>query len=171
MIEPRPLLLLLVALESVAIPVSATQRGELIERTLAIVGGQVITLSDVQVATALGLVDTDAPSDLGRATEALIDRALMLREVQRYTPPEPPEDAVSSKLADIKRRFSGDDELNRVLLAGGFSEQWLQSWIRDDLRIASYLNQRFADDRKAALIADWIADLRRRTAVIQLWKQ
>ena len=37
--------------------------GELIERTLAIVGGQAITLSDVRTALALGLVESPAAGD------------------------------------------------------------------------------------------------------------
>ena len=153
-------------------PAYGNQPGELIERTLAIVGGQVITLSDVQAATAFGLVEAArAAKDLGAATEMLIDRALMLREVQRYSPPEPPEEDVARKLSEIKAGFRGADDFAHALEASGFTEQRLLSWIRDDLRIASYLNQRFADDRRAALIADWIADLRRRTPVVQLWKR
>ena len=147
------------------------QPGELIERTLAIVDGQVITLADVQVATALGLIASfRLPDDLGKATEALIDRALMLREVQRYSPPEPKDDEVIGRLAAIRRRFADPDAFAAALAAGGFTEQRLQSWIRDDLRIAAYLNQRFADERRDVLIADWIADLRRRTPIVQLWK-
>ena len=150
----------------------AKQPGELIERTLAIVGGQVITLSDVQAATRFGLVQQQGgPNELGVTTEALIDRALMLREVQRYSPPEPLEAEVARRLSDIRNRFSGDDEFARALDAVGLNEQRLESWVRDDLRITSYLNQRFADERRAALIADWIADLRRRTPVVHLWKQ
>lgn len=167
------ILLFVVALVSVLIrPASGSQSGELIERTLAIVGGQVITLSDVQIASALGLVESaGAGKDLDRAIEALIDRVLMLREVQRYAPPQPPEEDVARKLSEIRRRFSGADDFTHVLHARGFSEQRLEAWIRDDLRIASYLHQRFAEDRRAALIEDWIADLRRRTPVVQLWKR
>jgi phosphoserine phosphatase len=76
-----------------------------------------------------------------------------------------------------------------VLTAEGFSEARLRAWMRDDLRIAAYLEQRFAAtadltveqvapelrerlsaERRAGLIADWIADLRRRTPVVELWK-
>jgi hypothetical protein len=169
----RSVLLLLAGLAAVASDAThANQPGELIERTLAIVGGQIITLSDVHAATRFGLVEQQSgANNLGATTEALIDRALMLREVQRYSPPEPLEAEVARRLSEIRKRFSGDDEFARALEAVGLTEQRLQSWVRDDLRIESYLNQRLADDRRAALIADWIADLRRRTPVVQLWKQ
>jgi hypothetical protein len=169
----RSVLLLLAGLATVASDAtSANQPGELIERTLAIVGGQIITLSDVHAAIRFGLVEQQkGANDLGATTETLIDRALMLREVQRYSPPEPLEAEVARRLSEIRKRFSGDDEFARALEAVGLTEQRLQSWVRDDLRIDSYLNQRFADDRRAALIADWIADLRRRTPVVHLWKQ
>ena len=116
------------------------QPGELIERTLAIVGGRVITLSDQRTATALGLVEGDAAASLDR----LVDRELTLREVDRYAPPEPADAAVEARLAEIRRRFPDPQALQQVLDRGGFTESRLRAWIRDDLRIAAYLGQRFA---------------------------
>jgi hypothetical protein len=150
--------------------VAAQPRGELVERTLAIVGGSAITLSDVQTAMALGLVD--APN-LDRATELLVERALILREVERYAPPEPTADRLDERLAALRARFDGP-QLQAILEAGGFTETRLRAWIRDEVRIAAYLDQRFAADgpeRRQALIADWVTDLRRRTPVVELWKQ
>lgn len=171
--------------------VHARQGGELIERTMAIVGGQALTLSDVRAAVALGLVaELDAAADFAAATPRLIDRMLMLREVQRYAPPEPEEGLVDRRLGAIRDRFATPDQYARALQAGGFSDARLRSWIRDDLRVEAYLTQRFsavtlptdgdpsdpgrdraASERRAALIADWLDDLRRRTPVVELWKQ
>jgi hypothetical protein len=158
----------------IAVTVPATAHGqpasgELIERTLAIVGGQAVTLSDVRTAMALGLSDGDQAA----ATEQLINRTLILREVQRYAPPEPTEEAVEARLAEIRARLDNGDELDRVLAAGGFTEARLEAWLRDDLRIESYLDQRFSAVGPASddLVADWVADLRRRTAVVELWKK
>lgn len=190
---------------------SAAQPGELIERTLAIVGGQVITLSDLQTAVALRLIEPGHEADgLGPATSKLIERMLVLREVQRYRPAEPSDAQIEQQLATIRGRFQSPELLTRTLDAGGFTDARLRAWIRDDLRIASYLDQRFAavgqpsDDevsryfaahreefdkrqmtfdgavpvirerlsaeRRGELIDDWIADLRRRTTVVELWK-
>ncbi|MCA1583828.1 MAG: hypothetical protein LC791_03300 [Acidobacteria bacterium] len=118
---------------------------ELIERTVAIVGDQVITLSDVRAAIALRLVETEAGLDpIDSATSRLIDRALMLREVQHYAPPEPPDAAVDQRVAFSRERFASTDAFRSAMEAGGFSDQRLRVWIGDDLRIAAYLDQRFA---------------------------
>jgi hypothetical protein len=155
--------------------ISATatdQSGELVERTLAIVAGQAITLSDAQTALTLSLVQA---RDVNTAAERLVERALMLREVERYAPPEPDEAAILHRLAAIRGHLT-KDAFDRVLAIGGFTEARLRAWIRDDLRIASYLDQRFAaaapgGQGRDDLIADWIADLRRRTPVVELWKK
>ena len=143
---------------------------ELVERTLAIVGGTAITLSDVRTAMALNLIDTD---EVAVATEGLVQRALILREVERYAPPEPEAAQVERRLNEIRQRVDAK-RVAVILKEGGFSESRLRAWLRDDLRIAAYLNQRFAADgpeRRQALIEDWVADLRRRTPVVELWKR
>jgi len=162
-------------------------REELIERTLAIVGGRAVTLADVRTATALALIA--GASDLDAATEKLVERALVLREVERYAPPEPAEQTIDDTLVRIRGRLS-KQQLDSVMTAGGFTDARLRAWVRDDLRIASYLEQRFAAtadmsveqaaphlrerlsaERRASLIGDWIADLRGRTPVVELWKR
>jgi hypothetical protein len=61
-----------------------------------------------------------------------------------------------------------------ALAAAGLSELSLRAWLRDDQRIAAYLEQRFAaaesPERRAELVTDWISDLRRRTPVVELVK-
>lgn len=149
------------------------QPGELIERTLAIVGGQAITLTDVRTALALGLIEPSSPGDpIPPGTKRLIDRLLVLREVQRYAPPEPADAAIEARVAQTAARFPSDEAFRAAMEAGGFSDARLRAWVRDDLRIAAYLDQRFAaaGERRADLIADWIADLRRRTPVVELLK-
>jgi len=118
---------------------------ELLERTLALVGGQPITLSDASAATALGLVAADrSAADIPLVTGLLVDRELMLREVQRYAPPAPAETAVEARLDEIRQRFPDAAAFGRALDVHGFSEVRLRAWLRDDLRTVSYLAQRFA---------------------------
>lgn len=153
--------------------VHAARGQELIERTLAIVGGQAITLTDVRAALALGLVEPAAAGDpVPAATKRLIDRLLMLREVQRYAPPEPADADIDARLAAAQARFPTAEAFKSALESGGFSDARLRAWARDDLRIEAYLAQRFAaaGERRADLIADWIADLRRRTPVVEIVK-
>lgn len=119
---------------------------ELVDRTLALVGGQPITLSDARAATALGLVETAPGSTISVSdvVTRLIQRELILREVQRYAPPAPAEAAIDERVEKIRGGFPVRAEMNRVLDANGFTEARLRAWVRDDLRTELYLAQRFA---------------------------
>ena len=139
-------------------------QAELIDRTLAIVSGRTITLSDARTALALGLVEgtsVDLP-----LVQRLVDRELMVREAERYPLPEPSRDRTEADLAAAEARVGGEAALTRVLLTGGFTRERLRAWVHDDLRVAAYLQQRFAaDERRQDLIADWVSDLRRRAQI------
>lgn len=118
---------------------------ELIERTLALVGGQAITLGDTRAAIALGLVEPDSsPDPIPQIANQLVDRALVLREVQRYAPAAPADSAVEARLEEIRTHAGGAAPLAALLDRHGFTEVRLRSWIRDDLRTQAYLSQRFA---------------------------
>jgi hypothetical protein len=119
--------------------------GEWIDRILAVVAGDIITLSDVRGCLALGLVEEGGPDDPVRAgLERLIDRRLVLNEVERYAPPEPDEAAVEAELASVRARLGPRDEWPGRLQAAGFDEARLRAFLRDELRIRRYLDQRFA---------------------------
>jgi hypothetical protein len=127
------------------IPDPRLHQPELIDRTLALVGGQPITLSDARAAIALGLVEIPKGGDpIASATSALVDRELVLREVQRYAPPAPAETTIDTRLDEIRRRLPASGALAHVLQAHGFTEARLRAWVRDDARTEAYLAQRFA---------------------------
>ena len=163
-------------------------KAEIIDRVLAILPGQIITLSDVEAALDLGLVEPSAGEDrITGGLAALVDRILMLNEVRRVVPPEPTAAAVDARVARIRDRFSSPADLSRVLEARGVDETVLRIYAADDLRLASYLDERFSaasqptDDeirqageaarhklvaeRRQTLVSAWIADLRRRADV------
>ena len=169
----------------------STASGEIIDRVLAILPGQIITLSDVGAAIELGIVDVPASGDrTGAALSALIDRILMLNEVRRVMPPEPSAGAVDERVARIRQRFDSPASLSRVLAAGGIDESVLRTYAADDLRLSVYLEERFAaasqptdqevrqageasrqrlaDERRRTLVAAWTSELRRRADVTVL---
>lgn len=122
-----------------------TRNPELLDRTLALVGGQPITLSDARAAMALGLVPVDRSADpLPGVTARLVDRELILREVQRYVPAPPSESAVDARLEEIQKGLADAAALTRVLDSYGVTAARLRAWVRDDLRTQAYLAQRFA---------------------------
>ena len=145
---------------------------EVIDRVLAVVAGQIITLSDVTAARDLRLETSDGAADPIRAIlSKLIDRELILAEVERYAPPEPTLDAINREMARVRARFPSQEALDAALARSGVDEQHLRETLRQTLRIRAYMEQRFtaADERRPALVDDWIAGLRRRADVIDLY--
>jgi hypothetical protein len=125
---------------------AAPGRGDdLLDRVLATVEGRVITLSDVRTAVQFGLVATDSPADVMAASlDRLINRLVILSEVERYAPPEPDPAAIREAVAVIRARFVSDEAADAALKVAGLEEAALTQWARNDLRIAQYLRERFA---------------------------
>jgi hypothetical protein len=178
---------LVVALCSISVSV----RAEVIDRVLAILPGQIITLSDVEAALDLGLVEAPAgEARIRAALSAVIDRVLMLNEVRRVSPPEPSAAAIDARVARIRQHIGDPAEMSRVLAARGLAESVLRLYAADDLRLASYLEERFSaaaqptddeirqagesarqritEERRRTLIGAWTAELRRRADVTVL---
>ena len=154
------------------VAMSRAASAEIIDRLLAVVGGQLITLSDVTAARDLGLQSVEGAADPVRAVlSKLIDRELVLAEVDRYAPPEPTAQAIEQEVERIRARFASPDVLASTLARSGFDEKQLREIIRQDLRIRAYLDQRFASalERRQALMDDWLAGLRRRGEVVDLY--
>lgn len=160
-------LLLFVGLAAKA-PRAAT--ADVLDRVIAVANGDVILLSDVRAAQRLSLVEAAVAAGGDRTiVAALIDRALMLDEVNRYAPPEPQADAVAAAVQSVRARFASADAYTKVLAEVGLSEAQLTELLRQNLRIRAYLAQRFVADapgRADAAIAEWLAGLRRRASII-----
>ena len=152
--------------------VAGPARAETIDRVLAVVAGQLITLTDVTAALDLRLQATEGAADPVRAVlSKLIDRELILTEVDRYAPPEPTADAVDREVQRVRARFPSQDALDAALARSGIDEKHLRETLRQDLRMRAYLDQRFtaASDRRQVLVDEWMAGLRRRGEVIDLY--
>ena len=105
--------------------------------------------SDVRIFVALGLIEPPESTDLTAAVlTALIERRLILEEVARYVVEAPSPDEVDVCLARIVARVGGPVDLNKVLLATGFTGEDLREVIRDDLLIERYLARRFVSARQ-----------------------
>ena len=151
-------------------PARVLRADEIIERVLAVAGGDLIMMSDVRAARELGLIDPGRAGDPDREVlTRLIDRALVLAEVDRYQPPEPAAEAVDVQLAAIRARFASAEALNAALTRLGLDQDRLRELVREDLRIRAYLERRFASENgepRDRAIAEWVAGLRRRADVI-----
>ena len=119
-------------------------RAEVIDRILAVVDTQIVTLSDVRAALRLELVPEDVSVDpIGAVLQRLIDRRLMLAEVDRYAPPEPTPAAVDAAMAVVERRFKDALEMEIALNQSAMSREELRRYVRDTLRLETYFQQRF----------------------------
>jgi hypothetical protein len=145
---------------------------EVLDRVLAVVGGDVITLTDVTAARDLGLQSVgNAPDPVRAILSKLIDRELVLAEVERYAPAEPSAEAVDVEIAAVRARFPSATAFVETLTRSGIDEKHLRETLRQDLRIRAYEDQRFAaaGDRRQELVDEWIAALRRRGDVVDLY--
>ena len=150
----------------------AVPSGETIDRVLAVVAGQVILLSDVTAARDLGLQTADGEGDPVRVLlNKMIDRELVLAEVDRYAPPEPDAEAVDRGVETVRARVASRQAFETILQRSGIDESHVRETVRQDLRVVAYLNQRFATagERRTQLIGDWMTGLRRRGDVIDLY--
>lgn len=151
---------------------SRAAEAEIIDRVLAVVAGQLITLSDVTAARDLGLQTAEGAADPVREIlSKLIDRELIVAEVDRYAPPEPSAEAIDRETARIRMRFPTAEAFAATLERSGTEEKQLREIVRQDLRIRAYLDQRFASaqERRQTLMDDWLTGLRRRGDVVDLY--
>jgi hypothetical protein len=133
----------------VAILASAA-RADIIDRVVAIVDGHLITMSDVRTVTVLHLLDPSSPAspvEPGRdpGVEHLIDRILVLEEVERYAPAPPDDKAVDARLGVIAQANGSAALVEERLHELGVSPAWLRQWATDSLRIRAYVDQRFGN--------------------------
>ena len=135
---------------------AADPRAQIIDRILAVVDGAIIMQSDVAAAIRLKRVPSaggpstrsglsrasgDAADQTAAALERLIERQLMLAEVNRYAPSDPAEADIDRHLSDLRSQAGA--EFDQILLLSGIGVEQLRRDVRDDLRIQAYLQQRF----------------------------
>lgn len=137
-----------------------------IDRILAVVNGDPITLSDVRAARILKLVPAEA-TDVA-VMDTLVERRLVLSEMRRFQAPEPTPDVLGARRAEWTVRVSGTPP-EALTAAAGVSDGFVDRWLTDDLRREAYLQQRFAAldaGRRAEAIRLWIEGLRARADVV-----
>ena len=135
-----------------------------VDRTLERVYGSVVMSSDVRQVRMLKLAEGAADSDAAAQT-TIENRLLILRELSRGTVTEPAADRIAEKREAWRRTWPASTDIPALLARAGMSSQALDGWFRDELRIETYVTERFpqsADPRRPERIAAWINDLRRR---------
>jgi hypothetical protein len=111
-----------------------------IDGLVATVGERVLMVSDVRLARDLGRIEPNLDDDGAR--EALVDRALMISEVDRFQQPDPPPTRVDEIVTELQVRL-GRDDWSAALQRAGVDEEHVRALVKDDLRLDAYLRQRF----------------------------
>lgn len=157
----------LVAATSVVAGRQASQSIDL-DKTVQRVNGTPIRTSDIREARMLKLLP-GAPSDDAAVQTGLENRLLMLSEVTRQATVDRSGDPTQDAIAARRRTWTGSwppgTDVPALINSAGTTDQALDGWFRDDLKIAAYLNRRFgpaADAERDKRVNDWVADLRRR---------
>ena len=101
----------------------------------------------MRAAETFGLTSGATPADV---LAALIDRELMLGEVDRYTAPDPETAVLDRRLAQIQARFSSRALYEQALARTAMTEVRLRAVVSETLRIETYLEQRFGSAAQPA---------------------
>jgi len=133
----------LVALCVLPVAVVSAQQ-QLLDKVVARIGTNAVTLSDVKAEIGLGLIDAKSEDDPD-AVNQVINRQLMLAEITRFPPPEPSQGAVDQEVAAMKMRAGA--RLGELMNATGLDEMRLGDLARVTLRIQAYVAQRFGTSR------------------------
>ena len=144
-----------------AVPMAAQVE---IDKTLSRIYGAALMSSDVRQAKLLRLVPSATTDDAVLA--ALENRLLILHETAKNARLEPAKEAIEAAKDSWRRGLPQGSDVTALMTRAGMTEQTLDGWFRDDLRVAAYLNQRFGTvpDREAR-ISSWVSDLRRRAGL------
>lgn len=141
------------------VPTSAQQQ---LDRVVARIGTSALTQTDVDAALAFGVVDRQA----GDPVKQMIERRLMIVEVNRVPTPEPAEMAINELV--VKMKATAGAQAAAVMKRTGVDEKRLAEFARETLRIQAYIAQRFGGGpRSDQQRAQWLDGLRARGDVTE----
>ena len=147
---------------------AARSQTEILDRILAIVGGQVIMRSDVRAFMALQLVEIPpGPDQESQVLTYLIERRLVLDQIDRVVA-EPEPALVDRRFGLVGDRFASAEDFAVVLERVGLTSDDVRRVLADDIRRDAYLADRFAlvgKEAREQAQTNWVADLVRRGQV------
>ena len=116
---------------------------ELVDRVVAIVDRDVVTLSEAEQAIALRELRGSETPTLEDVVERLIEERLIEREVARFAGEGVPDDDVEQTLSLVAARFASREAFEMSLSEHGLDTAALRKIIRSQLQINRYLDRRF----------------------------
>lgn len=131
------------ALSLLASFLASTARGELVDRIMAIIDREVVTLSEAEEARAIGRARTGNEARLVDVVERLIESRLVEREVERFTGAPVSPELVDGALAEVRGGFDSEAAFLEMLAKNGLTEEELRASLDRQLKVTAYLERRF----------------------------
>jgi len=123
--------------------VFVSSQPELVDRIVAIIDRDVVTLSEAEQAVGFLELRGVENVDLADVVERLIEARLIERDVLRFTNDPLPEEPVLQAVASLREGFSTEDAFEARLAERGITEEELFSELRRQLIVTRYLERRF----------------------------
>ncbi len=118
-------------------------RAEIVDRIVAVIDRDVITLSEAEQAAEFRALRGQDALSLGDVVERLIESRLVEREVGRYPEEVVPQQQVDAALDSLRTSFPSPTAFSASLSARGLTEDELALLTRRQLTIQRYLESRF----------------------------
>ena len=122
---------------------AAAARAELVDRIVAIIDREVVTLSEAEQASEIARARIGASGPLVSVVERLIESRLVEREVDRFTGEPVSRELVDGALREVRAGFSSESAFRDMLTRSGLSEEELRAKLRRQIAVTQYLEQRF----------------------------
>ena len=135
-----------------------------LDKVLSTVNGDVITQLDVRQARMLKLRLVTGPAEADdEVLRGLENRRLVRAEIAHVALAAPTSAEIASRRREWEASLGAGADIPGLLDRAGLTESGLVAWLRDDVRIESYLNQRFGGlpaAERSTEIARYLAMLR-----------
>ncbi len=123
---------------------AAPAAAQIVDRIVAVLDREVITLSEAQRARKLQLLraGSEAPP-LVDAVERLIELRLVLREVERYPTQAVAPQEIAAAVASVRAAFDSQASFEMALAEAEMTEAELGAQLRSQIAVTHYLERRF----------------------------
>lgn len=116
----------------------------LVEKILAVVNGEILTLQDFEDHLALRTIYQADAVDVDRqqAFQCFVDQALLRQEALRTRIVQVGEDEVSQQVRELGQQPDRGQALVRVMQERGLSQHDVRTWIRHQLIVRDFIDRR-----------------------------
>ncbi len=126
-----------------ALLTGASAGAETVDRIVAIIDREVVTLSEAEQASEIARARGGEKVLLVDVVERLIESRLVEREVERFTGEPVPPPLVERAFEEVREGSPSAAEFRQMLARDGLSEEELRATLRRQVAVAQYLERRF----------------------------